>query len=714
MPFNTKKILPTLWGILFIAVGVALLVLGGGNKQKTFAQSSSSTGTCTATLLQDGISVGSGSISERDSSGNAVYASHKPPFENDGPNGEGYGPTTRHTYSTSCTNASSCKLKVGTWAGWWDGGIDYTGSKLLEDTWNVGHRVQAICTPGSSTTTVITFSPTSVSVVAGQTSDWIVATSSNDTSASSYTVASNNTRIVSVPGDTVVEGRNRIDFKIKGGSVGVAQVSVKMGETTKNIIVTVTGAQEPSTIKVVPDTITVKEGESSEEVNVYLNSNEKGIIVTSNNTNIVNGDNIAATDGWQHLGGTGVKIKGVKAGNTVIVFYADPNGNGFSATAPRGRPNAKLTVIVTAASQPDTIIVNPDNVTVPVGGTARISVSGVTGYFSVESADIAIATAYDTDGNSAFNASAGGFDVKGIAAGSTTLTVSSGAAVPKTVRVTVGSTTNDADGDGVDDSVDQCPNTPAGQIVDATGCEATLDADTPPARPDFGPFIPPVGPIEDEAATPPVRPVFGPFVECAKELNIVPNAWNMLTYPFAPSSASAASTGIGAVFARDYGNIYSFSGFNQPYAAGTNGEAGKSYWSKSSYASLCLVGSGFTPLAGTQEITFPADQEAYYELNMTGNPFTAELPWANVNVNGESIQDGFKNRNIAAIYLYDTNLETNSNQEYDVYFDASRFPTVQVAKPHVYTELSGATLAPYRGFWLMTKDGVAAKVTYTP
>jgi len=36
---------------------------------------------------------------------------------------------------------------------------------------------------------------------------------------------------------------------------------------------------------------------------------------------------------------------------------------------------------------------------------------------------------------------------------------------------------SDSDGDGVTDDLDQCPNTPAGTKVDATGCAITLDSD---------------------------------------------------------------------------------------------------------------------------------------------------------------------------------------------------------------------------------------------
>lgn len=40
----------------------------------------------------------------------------------------------------------------------------------------------------------------------------------------------------------------------------------------------------------------------------------------------------------------------------------------------------------------------------------------------------------------------------------------------------------DSDGDGVPDSLDQCPGTPAGVIVDATGCEPDSDGDGVPDR----------------------------------------------------------------------------------------------------------------------------------------------------------------------------------------------------------------------------------------
>ncbi len=45
------------------------------------------------------------------------------------------------------------------------------------------------------------------------------------------------------------------------------------------------------------------------------------------------------------------------------------------------------------------------------------------------------------------------------------------------VRAVETRTVGDADGDGVTDDIDQCPNTPAGAVVDARGCELDADGD---------------------------------------------------------------------------------------------------------------------------------------------------------------------------------------------------------------------------------------------
>lgn len=48
---------------------------------------------------------------------------------------------------------------------------------------------------------------------------------------------------------------------------------------------------------------------------------------------------------------------------------------------------------------------------------------------------------------------------------------------PLSASLTIAATVIDSDGDGVDDSVDECPNTPQGEAVDATGC-ASFEVDT--------------------------------------------------------------------------------------------------------------------------------------------------------------------------------------------------------------------------------------------
>lgn len=713
MSFLKNRILTA---ALFIVAAIALAALAGGNKHQTLAQTSTA-GTCTATLFRDNVEVRTGSIANgTDENGNPAFTSQL--YET------GYG-DGNHTYSSQCQNSATCGLKLGV-STLWGWSREFFDSPQTWDIWR-RHRVEAICTPGTSGggggTAEITIVPVGTTVSAGQTSDWIVAYSSNDTDKDTYSVTSDKPTIASVPSATILEGHNRIDFKVKGISSGTARITVKMGSVSEVMTVQVTGGTIASTIEVDPPSITVKEDETSAEFSVTLKPDEKGITVTSNDASVVGEDNIISTDsGFTKLGGGKFKIrKPTKAGSTLLTFFATPNENGYLATAPRGFPHDTLAVTVTSASQPDNLVVSPINIALPVGGTERISVTGVTGYFSVESAEPTIAVNVDYPDKTSYAASTGGFDVKGVAEGSTQITINSGSNIPKVVFVTVGSATTDTDGDGVPDDVDNCPavSNPGQEDADGNGvgdaCEAPIiDEDgTPPARPDFGDFLDVT--IIDEGDAPPTRPDFTDFFDnviCARKLSIVPNAWNMVTYPFALPSASAGQGGLGTILGDDANNTYGYNAITRLYISVTSGDAGQpgqGLWTKQNTASLCLVGGSITPLAGTQEITFPADQETYYELNMTGNPFTKELPWANVQVNGKSIQDGFADRSIAAVFLYDPTLN-----QYVTYYDAARFTTIQPPNPHAYTELAGESLAPYRGFWLMTKDGAEVKVTYTP
>ncbi|HLB32274.1 MAG TPA: hypothetical protein VJL27_01835 [Patescibacteria group bacterium] len=668
MPFTAKKFFPTLWGILFIAVCVALLVLGGGNKQKTLA-ASSATGTCTANLNVTGAREGT---ITRSGSGLASAVSNANSYGLSDSSYRSSGVATvtvprggAVSLSSTCSNDSYCGI-----AYFW---VSATGHKACVD-----HGGSC---PVSSNITL--------------SSGWLVLREKVF-----------GAQAVCLPKSSGDDGGGGGG----GGTTATLSTSPRVLTLDVDEIKTVTVSKSDNTLK-----------------NFRVESSDGGMVRLHR---VATPDSSDWNENISVIGtGTQFKMKGISRGTTNIVIKEFSGGEQAGSVMVYTGVNktASVTVSEDGSGNDDTteLTVEPSSVTLEVGGSAVITVTGLSADDSSPNSIFRISnntvpTVASSSTPFYYNSGAsrrGTFTVTGLAEDETVMTVSSGNSITPqdvTVRVVPAPPVNtDSDGDGVDDSIDICIGEPGSQvnmIVDATGCEITIvdEGDTPPGRPDFGDFIPPVGPIEDEAATPPVRPVFRPFVECAKELNIVPYAWNMLTYPFVPPSGSATSTDIGAVFAWDYSNIYSFVSINPPsYIAGANGKAGKSFWSKSIYPSLCLVGSGFAPLTGTQEINFPADQEAYYELNMTGNPFIAELPWVNVKVNDETIQQGFQSRNIAAIFLFDPTLNS-----YVTYYDAARFTTVQPPNPHAYTELSGATLAPYRGFWLMTKDGVAATVTY--
>ncbi|WP_051278510.1 OmpA family protein [Solimonas flava] len=59
-------------------------------------------------------------------------------------------------------------------------------------------------------------------------------------------------------------------------------------------------------------------------------------------------------------------------------------------------------------------------------------------------------------------------------------------------------TSADDDNDGVPNDADQCPNTPAGAVVDANGCEADADADGVPDRADQCPDTPAGMQVDDK------------------------------------------------------------------------------------------------------------------------------------------------------------------------------------------------------------------------
>lgn len=653
MSFLKNRILTA---ALFIVAAIALAVLAGGNKHQTLAQS---TETCAANLYEDSVRVLSTSWPINDPILGSVFSTNRT-----GDPGGGFDITDNdaHTYKAVCYDSQGsqltggCALKYFTWTRtWWFGGEwddgSYTSSpKQLQDTSDRGYSIEAMCTP-----------PTGGGGGGGTT------TATLSTSPRTLTLNVDEIKTVTVS----MSGRALKNFSVESANAG------KVGLHTMGT----------------PDS-------------------------SPWNTKI----DVLGTE-------TQFKMKGISSGTTGIKieeFSGGDNGPGDPARVPTGVTLApSVTVLAGGIVDPTSLTVEPSSVTLEVGGSSLITVTGLSTPESSPANSIfrisnnttpTVASASTPIYYNSGTSRRGTFTVTGLVVGETVMTVSSGNSVtPQDVTVKVipaSPANNDEDGDGVPDDFDRCLHTPADTLVDATGCTITPDPDSPPARPTFD-FLPPVITIEDEATTPPTRPDFTDFfnnVICARKLSIVPNAWNMVTYPFALPSASAGQGGLGTILGDDANNTYGYNAITRLYISVTSGDAGKpgqGLWTKQNTASLCLVGGSITPLAGTQEITFPADQETYYELNMTGNPFTKELPWANIQVNGKSIQDGFADRSIAAVFLYDPTLK-----QYVTYYDAARFSTIQPPNSHAYTELAGETLAPYRGFWLMTKDGAEVTVSY--
>jgi hypothetical protein len=122
----------------------------------------------------------------------------------------------------------------------------------------------------------------------------------------------------------------------------------------------------------------------------------------------------------------------------------------------------------------------------------------------------------------------------------------------------------DSDGDGVADSLDQCPNTPLGAAVDASGCpvEAPPEAapEAPPETvPEAGPEAPPEAPPEEpeeaelppeevlpvEPAAPPELPVEAPVEADAEPTPVlapvdIPAEPEVVEAPVEPESVEAA------------------------------------------------------------------------------------------------------------------------------------------------------------------------------
>jgi len=99
-------------------------------------------------------------------------------------------------------------------------------------------------------------------------------------------------------------------------------------------------------------------------------------------------------------------------------------------------------------------------VTVSASGPYTLRVDISAGLFNLNWVDFNVATsAADTDGDGVVN------------------TVDQCPNTPTGIPVDAAGCTLDTDGDGVHEGIDQCPNTPAGTAVDTVGCALPLDSD---------------------------------------------------------------------------------------------------------------------------------------------------------------------------------------------------------------------------------------------
>jgi len=214
----------------------------------------------------------------------------------------------------------------------------------------------------------LSVSPSTVSVLAGGNATVSV---SNATGAVSATSA--NTAIATV---TYASGT----ATIHGVAAGSTVVTISDSLSSRNVSVTVTAP-----LSVTPAAVSVQVG-SNATVSV---SNATGTVrATSANTAIAT---------VSYASGT-ASIHGVAAGATVVTISDNLSSRSVAVT-------------VTAASS---LTVTPTSVSLPVGGTAAISVSNATGSVTASSSSTAIATV---------SYAAGVATIRGIAVGNATITI---------------------------------------------------------------------------------------------------------------------------------------------------------------------------------------------------------------------------------------------------------------------------------------------------
>ena len=153
-------------------------------------------------------------------------------------------------------------------------------------------------------------------------------------------------------------------------------------------------------------------------------------------------------------------VSGLTAGTSTIYYILAGSGGCDADTA-------SINITVTAAPNAGTI---SGTLTTTVTGTTTLSIAGNSTSGTWSSSNTAVAT---------INSSTG--EVTGVSAGTTTITYTvtgTGGCSDATTTTTVSIGIPDSDRDGVTDDIDLCPNTPAGESVDAKGCaESQKDND---------------------------------------------------------------------------------------------------------------------------------------------------------------------------------------------------------------------------------------------
>jgi hypothetical protein len=596
-----------------------------------------------------------------------------------------------NNYTAKCTNYSVCGVlyqrHYTSWLGlggekWHSAALKDVLNTKTEKSGNQTYQIEAVCTPGSNNsgggTGTVTMTPATLTLPVKETRSISVSQTNKEAFAvkCTYIPESSGTRIEHANGGSISGG-----YSTKNFSADTTTFDIRGNRAGNAGYCTLYRPSNPGTILasisvVVKDCGTEGKVCCDTKVDDNVNGCADGLLCKDEN-------------------GTKTCVKdttpvGVECGGDGEICCVNANDAPADTNTPKDGCDAALqctadkkcvqptsaTTITLKPSDPLKLVVGADSAIINITVKPSLAAGEL---ISVTSNDKKIATVVLS------SKTVDKFQVHGVAVGSTKITVTANG-VTKDLAVTVTAAP----------AVDQCPKEdgPASN----NGCP--VDPATPPAAPNsrFARFL---------AGN-----------ECADYLEGIATggAWNLMTSPF-DLSKSGVST-LDKIMA-DSPTIWSYDNalggdyFNGMVDSKT-AKPGRAFWLQSGFSRICLVGTGYKKVTEPITVDFPANAVEGYEINMTGNPFSNKaLSWNNVTINGASIQSGFADGMIIGIFTYDPADETNTNNEYDVYYDQAKY-SVTGTKLHGYSELKDAKLNPYQGYWLMTKDGTAITVTYTP